>query len=69
MSNVKVRGPLGNYKPSGLIVDDTTGAVEVNAAVFICTDNSFVNYYEFRTSKVDTSQISNGEDLPYNVLY
>jgi hypothetical protein len=69
MSNVKVRGPLGSYKPNGLIVDDTTGAVEVNAAVFICTNNSFVDYYEFRTSKVDTSQISDGADLPYHVLY
>ena len=65
VDNVLIRGPIGTYKPSDIIVDDPANNLDVNAAVFMCTNNSFVNYYEFKTKKADSSKVTNGDDLPY----
>ena len=66
VSNVFARGPAGKFKPDGLIVNCKVTA-DVNGAAFICSRNSFVNNYEFRTSKASTDA-QKGDDLSYHVL-
>ena len=66
VSNVFARGPAGKFKPDGLIVNCKVTA-DVNGAAFICSKNSFVNNYEFRTSKV-SKDANKGNDLSYHVL-
>ena len=66
ITEIRVRGPIGTSKPSGVVID-CDAETDIQGLVLISSNISRPETYEFRPSVIHTDG-GNGENLPYHVL-